>query len=62
MLTVCVNYVIFVVFIKVTILNPICHLKSQRSHIALLTLAAFTFLQFFAQSHKHILFPLRRIR
>lgn len=60
-LTVCVNYVIFVVLIKVKMLHPICHLKSQRSHIALLTLASFSFPQF-AQSHKHILFPLWRTR
>lgn len=61
MLTVCVNYVIFVVFIKVKILNPICHLKSQRSSISLLTLASFRFPQL-AQSQKHILFPLWKIR
>lgn len=61
MLTVCVNYVIFVVFIKVKILHPICHLKSQRSPISLLTLASFRSPQL-AQSRKHILLPLWRIR
>lgn len=50
MLTVCVNYVIFVVFIKVKILNPICHLKSQRSHITLLTLAFLVS----RSSHNHV--------
>lgn len=51
----------FVVFIKVKILKPICHLKSQWSHFTLLTPESSRFLQF-TQSCIHILFPLQRIR
>lgn len=37
MLTVRVNYVISVVFIKAKILNPVCHLRSQESPVTPLT-------------------------